>query len=131
MLITFTLRTKNDGLHSMRAGCVGGNISYSLLYPSTHPPQKHSTGNMTNEKITRLYDMGCESERRAWVDRYIAFMEERGTPVPNLPSVGKKPLDLCRLYLCVREIGGLAMVSKVWKGCCCSSVSAGVFVLGF
>uniref|UniRef100_A0A8C2JN04 AT rich interactive domain 1B (SWI1-like) n=1 Tax=Cyprinus carpio TaxID=7962 RepID=A0A8C2JN04_CYPCA len=73
---------------------------------------KHSSGNMTNEKITRLYDLGCEPERRAWVDRYIAFMEERGTPVPNLPSVGKKPLDLCRLYLCVREIGGLAMVNK-------------------
>uniref|UniRef100_A0A8C0YD23 AT-rich interactive domain 1B n=1 Tax=Cyprinus carpio carpio TaxID=630221 RepID=A0A8C0YD23_CYPCA len=73
---------------------------------------KHSSGNMTNEKITRLYDLGCEPERRAWVDRYIAFMEERGTPVLNLPSVGKKPLDLCRLYLCVREIGGLAMVNK-------------------
>uniref|UniRef100_A0A673K137 ARID domain-containing protein n=1 Tax=Sinocyclocheilus rhinocerous TaxID=307959 RepID=A0A673K137_9TELE len=73
---------------------------------------KHILGNMTNEKITRLYDMGCEPERRAWVDRYITFMEERGTPVPNLPSVGKKPLDLCRLYLCVREIGGLAMVNK-------------------
>ncbi|XP_073789192.1 AT-rich interactive domain-containing protein 1B isoform X18 [Danio rerio] len=82
--------------------------------PATEPPKpkKHSTVNMTNEKITRLYDMGCEPERRAWVDRYIAFMEERGTPVPNLPSVGKKPLDLCRLYLCVREIGGLAMVNK-------------------
>uniref|UniRef100_A0A671QNX3 AT-rich interactive domain-containing protein 1B-like n=1 Tax=Sinocyclocheilus anshuiensis TaxID=1608454 RepID=A0A671QNX3_9TELE len=78
---------------------------------------KHSSGNMTNEKITRLYDMGCEPERRAWVDRYITFMEERGTPVHNLPSVGKKPLDLCRLYLCVREIGGLAMVNKnkKWK----------------
>uniref|UniRef100_A0A673NBU8 AT-rich interactive domain-containing protein 1B-like n=1 Tax=Sinocyclocheilus rhinocerous TaxID=307959 RepID=A0A673NBU8_9TELE len=81
------------------------------------PSGQPSSGNMTNEKITRLYDMGCEPERRAWVDRYIAFMEERGTPVPNLPSVGKKPLDLCRLYLCVREIGGLAMVNKnkKWK----------------
>uniref|UniRef100_A0A3Q2TDC3 AT-rich interactive domain 1B n=1 Tax=Fundulus heteroclitus TaxID=8078 RepID=A0A3Q2TDC3_FUNHE len=55
-------------------------------------------------------------ERRLWVDRYLSFMEERGTPVPNLPAVGKKPLDLCRLYLAVREIGGLAMVSnKKWR----------------
>lgn len=77
-----------------------------------HVIQKQSSGNMTSEKITRLYDMGCEPERKAWVDRYIAFMDERGTPVPSLPLVGKKPLDLCRLYLCVREIGGLAMVSK-------------------
>ncbi|XP_073789187.1 AT-rich interactive domain-containing protein 1B isoform X13 [Danio rerio] len=84
----------------------------SPAWPKNPSSPKHSTVNMTNEKITRLYDMGCEPERRAWVDRYIAFMEERGTPVPNLPSVGKKPLDLCRLYLCVREIGGLAMVNK-------------------
>lgn len=65
---------------------------------------------MTTEKITRLYEMGSEPERRLWVDRYLSFMEERGTPVPNLPAVGKKPLDLCRLYLAVREVGGLAMV---------------------
>uniref|UniRef100_A0A8C2JS71 AT rich interactive domain 1B (SWI1-like) n=1 Tax=Cyprinus carpio TaxID=7962 RepID=A0A8C2JS71_CYPCA len=84
----------------------------SPAWPKNPSSPKHSSGNMTNEKITRLYDLGCEPERRAWVDRYIAFMEERGTPVPNLPSVGKKPLDLCRLYLCVREIGGLAMVNK-------------------
>lgn len=96
-------------------GCVGGDIYLTLF--CIHPTQKLSTGNMTNEKIARLYDMGCEPERRAWVDRYISFMEERGTPVPNLPSVGKKPLDLCRLYLCVREIGGLAMVSSSFGFC--------------
>lgn len=54
--------------------------------------------------------MGGEPERRGWVDRYLSFMEERGTPVPHLPAVGKKPLDLYRLYMVVREIGGLAMV---------------------
>lgn len=37
-------------------------------------------------------------------------MEERGTPVAHLPAVGKKPLDLWKLYIAVREIGGLAMV---------------------
>ncbi|XP_051510620.1 AT-rich interactive domain-containing protein 1B isoform X2 [Myxocyprinus asiaticus] len=84
----------------------------SPVWPKNPSSPKHSSGNMTNEKIMRLYDMGCEPERRTWVDRYITFMEERGTPVPTLPSVGKKPLDLCRLYLCVREIGGLAMVNK-------------------
>uniref|UniRef100_A0A7N9ASD5 AT-rich interactive domain 1B n=1 Tax=Mastacembelus armatus TaxID=205130 RepID=A0A7N9ASD5_9TELE len=73
---------------------------------------KSSVATMTSEKITRLYEMGSEPERRLWVDRYLSFMEERGTPVPNLPAVGKKPLDLCRLYLAVREIGGLAMVNK-------------------
>lgn len=65
---------------------------------------------MTDDKITRLYEMGSEPERRLWVDRYLSCMEERGSPVPNLPAVGKKPLDLCRLYLTVREMGGFAMV---------------------
>ncbi|MEQ2181438.1 hypothetical protein GOODEAATRI_011597 [Goodea atripinnis] len=74
--------------------------------------QKPNVATMTNEKITRLYEMGSEPERRLWVGRYLSFMEERGTPVSNLPAVGKKPLDLCRLYLAVREIGGLAMVNK-------------------
>uniref|UniRef100_UPI003AAF7AAF AT-rich interactive domain-containing protein 1B-like n=1 Tax=Centroberyx gerrardi TaxID=166262 RepID=UPI003AAF7AAF len=84
----------------------------SPAWPKTATSPKPSVATMTNEKITRLYEMGSEPERRVWVDRYLAFMEERGTPVPNLPAVGKKPLDLCRLYLCVREIGGLAMVNK-------------------
>lgn len=72
--------------------------------------QKPSVATMTSEKITRLYEMGSEPERRLWVDRYLSFMEDRGTPVHNLPAVGKKPLDLCRFYLAVRQIGGLAMV---------------------
>lgn len=52
-----------------------------------------------------------EPERRSWVERYLNFMEERGTPVTHLPAVGKKPLDLWKLYVAVREIGGLAMVT--------------------
>lgn len=56
--------------------------------------------------------MGVEPERRSWVERYLNFMEERGTPVTQLPTVGKKPLDLWRLYMAVREIGGLAMVTS-------------------
>lgn len=52
-----------------------------------------------------------EPERRSWVERYLNFMEERGTPVSHLPAVGKKPLDLWKLYIAVREIGGLAMVT--------------------
>ncbi|KAM6992806.1 LOW QUALITY PROTEIN: AT-rich interactive domain-containing protein 1B-like [Tautogolabrus adspersus] len=89
-------------------------LSKDGVSPASKPtkPKKPSPATMTNKKITCLYEMGSEPERRVWVDRYLSFMEERGTPVPNLPAVGKKPLDLCRLYLCVREIGGLAMVSK-------------------
>uniref|UniRef100_A0A8C7CVI1 AT-rich interaction domain 1B n=1 Tax=Oncorhynchus kisutch TaxID=8019 RepID=A0A8C7CVI1_ONCKI len=87
------------------------------MYTRQSQAPKTSPATMTNEKICILYEMGVEPERQVWVDRYLAFMEERGTPVPMLPAVGRKPLDLCRLYLCVREIGGLAMVnkSKKWR----------------
>lgn len=61
-----------------------------------------------------MYELGSEPERKMWVDRYLGFMEERGTPVATLPAVGKKPLDLFRLYICVKEIGGLAQVKKAF-----------------
>lgn len=66
----------------------------------------------SGDRIARLYELGGEPERRGWVERYLNFMEERGTPVSQLPTVGKKPLDLWKLYMVVREIGGLAMVRR-------------------
>ncbi|XP_041902855.1 AT-rich interactive domain-containing protein 1B-like isoform X5 [Corvus kubaryi] len=74
--------------------------------------KKSSSSTTTGEKITKVYELGNEPERKMWVDRYLTFMEERGTPVASLPAVGKKPLDLFRLYVCVKEIGGLAQVNK-------------------
>uniref|UniRef100_A0A452J197 ARID domain-containing protein n=1 Tax=Gopherus agassizii TaxID=38772 RepID=A0A452J197_9SAUR len=74
--------------------------------------KKSSSSTTTGEKITKVYELGSEPERKMWVDRYLTFMEERGTPVASLPAVGKKPLDLFRLYVCVKEIGGLAQVNK-------------------
>lgn len=56
--------------------------------------------------------MGSEPERKSWVDRYLFFMEDRGTPVPHLPVVGKKQLDLCKFYMAVKDLGGLAMVQS-------------------
>ncbi|KAL0967272.1 hypothetical protein UPYG_G00250130 [Umbra pygmaea] len=91
---------------------ISSHPAVTAAWPKTSSSPKPSPATMTNEKIRILYEMGTEPERRMWVDRYLSFMEERGTPVPMLPAVGKKPLDLCRLYLCVREIGGLAMVNK-------------------
>uniref|UniRef100_A0A3B4C3S4 ARID domain-containing protein n=1 Tax=Pygocentrus nattereri TaxID=42514 RepID=A0A3B4C3S4_PYGNA len=84
----------------------------SPAWPKTPSSPKPGSTTMTNEKISRLYEMGGEPERKSWVDRYLSFMEERGTPVPHLPAVGKKALDLCKLYMTVKELGGLAMVNK-------------------
>ncbi|XDV34436.1 hypothetical protein PO909_004594 [Leuciscus waleckii] len=74
--------------------------------------QKSSSSTTTNEKITRLYELGPEPERKMWVDRYLAFAEEKAMGMNNLPAVGRKPLDLFRLYVSVKEIGGLTQVNK-------------------
>ncbi|KAM7403899.1 hypothetical protein PAMA_004361 [Pampus argenteus] len=83
---------------------------WPLKTPSS--PKANPNSSLSGERITRLYELGVEPERRSWVERYLSFMEERGTPVAQLPIVGKKPLDLWKLYVAVREIGGLAMVNK-------------------
>ncbi|XP_060889360.1 AT-rich interactive domain-containing protein 1B-like, partial [Labrus mixtus] len=111
LLAPSPMSPSSASLSSYHGGEDGDSIS-SLAWPEMSTSPKPSPATMTNQKITVLYEMGSEPERSVWVDRYLSFMEERGTPVPRLPAVGKKPLDLCRLYLCVREIGGLAMVSK-------------------
>lgn len=74
--------------------------------------QKSSSSTTTNEKITKLYELGGEPERKLWVDRYLAFTEEKAMGMTNLPAVGRKPLDLYRLYISVKEIGGLTQVSE-------------------
>ncbi len=78
-----------------------------ITYQKANP----NSSSLSGERITRLFELGVEPERRGWVERYLTFMEERGTPVAQLPAVGKKPLDLWKLYIAVREIGGLAMVT--------------------
>ncbi|KAM7376544.1 hypothetical protein PAMP_006271 [Pampus punctatissimus] len=92
---------------------------WPLKTPSS--PKANPNSSLSGERITRLYELGVEPERRSWVERYLSFMEERGTPVAQLPIVGKKPLDLWKLYMAVREIGGLAMQQQQqqqlgWRG---------------
>lgn len=45
------------------------------------------------------------------MDRYLAFIEEKAMGMTNLPAVGRKPLDLFRLYMSVKEIGGMMQVN--------------------
>ncbi|KAI9548526.1 AT-rich interactive domain-containing protein 1A [Dissostichus eleginoides] len=79
---------------------------------TTTTKKKSSSSTLTNEKITRLYELGPEPERKMWVDRFLAFAEEKAMGMNNLPAVGRKPLDLFRLYVSVKEIGGLTQVNK-------------------
>uniref|UniRef100_A0A3B4Y7W6 AT-rich interaction domain 1A n=1 Tax=Seriola lalandi dorsalis TaxID=1841481 RepID=A0A3B4Y7W6_SERLL len=109
------------GKKSTRLNSCPSIRSFFFLLP--HPPtshdfppksvlQKSSSSTITNEKITRLYELGPEPERKMWVDRYLAFAEEKAMGMNNLPAVGRKPLDLFRLYVSVKEIGGLTQVNK-------------------
>ncbi|XP_060938966.1 AT-rich interactive domain-containing protein 1B [Limanda limanda] len=84
---------------------------WPLKTPSS-PKANPTASSLSGQRISRLFELGVEPERRGWVERYLTFMEERGTAVSQLPAVGKKPVDLWKLYLAVREIGGLAMVNK-------------------
>ncbi|XP_037549514.1 AT-rich interactive domain-containing protein 1A [Nematolebias whitei] len=80
--------------------------------PKPETKKKSNSSTITNEKITRLYELGPEPERKIWVDRYLTFAEEKAMGMNNLPAVGRKPLDLFRLYISVKEIGGLTQVNK-------------------
>lgn len=99
------------------------HLSFSVpshgFIPSFFSLQKSSSSTITNEKITRLYELGPEPERKMWVDRYLAFAEEKAMGMNNLPAVGRKPLDLFRLYVSVKEIGGLTQVFLDSTGVCC------------
>ncbi|XP_023186371.1 AT-rich interactive domain-containing protein 1A-like isoform X1 [Xiphophorus maculatus] len=74
--------------------------------------KKSNSSTTTCEKITRLYELGPEPDRKLWVDRYLAFVDEKAMGMTNLPAVGRKPLDLFRLYVSVKEIGGMMQVNK-------------------
>lgn len=75
--------------------------------------QKSNSSTTSNEKITRLYDLGPEPDRKMWVERYLAFVEEKAMGLTNLPAVGRKPLDLFLLYTSVKGFGGMTQVNEI------------------
>ncbi|XP_025834500.1 trithorax group protein osa isoform X2 [Agrilus planipennis] len=69
------------------------------------------------DSLSKLYEMDDSPERRVWLDKLLAFMEERRTPITTCPTISKNPLDLFRLYVYVKERGGFMEVTKnkTWK----------------
>lgn len=57
--------------------------------------------------------MDDSPERRSWLDKLLAFMEERRTPITTCPTISKNPLDLFRLYIYVKERGGFMEVVQI------------------
>ncbi|XP_063361134.1 trithorax group protein osa-like [Cydia amplana] len=79
--------------------------------------QPESYRSKKSDSLGKLYEMDDAPERRGWVERLLAFMEDRRTPIAACPTISKQPLDLYRLYLLVRDRGGFVEVTKnkTWK----------------
>ena len=68
----------------------------------------------------KLYEINPnEPGRKLFLDKLIAFNEERGNTVNSCPSINKGLIDLYRLYSCVKERGGFVACckAKLWKEC--------------
>jgi AT-rich interactive domain-containing protein 1 len=50
-------------------------------------------------------------DRRMFLDRLLSFMEDRGSPIVQCPTISKNPLDLFKLYLFTKDRGGYLEVS--------------------
>ncbi|XP_075146944.1 trithorax group protein osa isoform X2 [Haematobia irritans] len=78
-------------------------------------PTVATTSAKKSDSLCKLYEMDDNPERRVWLDKLRAFMDERRTPITACPTISKQPLDLYRLYLYVKERGGFVEVCKVTK----------------
>ena len=56
--------------------------------------------------MIRLYELDDNPDRRLFLDKLLHYMEERGTPLTQCPTISKQPLDLYRLYHHTKERGG-------------------------
>ncbi|KAL8579570.1 hypothetical protein ACOMHN_025523 [Nucella lapillus] len=85
--------------------------------PPDDPPEKKKK---KASDMTKLYDLGAERDRRPFLDKLLAFLEEKRSPITTMPNISKQPLDLYKLYHCVREKGGFMEVNsaKRWKEIC-------------
>lgn len=62
------------------------------------------------DSLSKLYEMDESPDRRAWLDKLLAYMEDRRTPITTCPTISKNPLDLFRLYMYVKDRGGFMEV---------------------
>ena len=65
------------------------------------------------ENLQRLYEIDDNPDRKSWLDKLLNFMEERGTPITQCPTISKNPLDLYKLYIYTKDRGGFLEVYNV------------------
>ncbi|GFR96489.1 trithorax group protein osa [Elysia marginata] len=90
------------------------------LGPQQFTEEPNSPGGLKSSDLSKLYEMGPEPDRRPFIERVLAFLEESGQPVTAMPVISKTPIDLYKLYFCVREKGGFEEVTrnKKWRDIC-------------
>lgn len=85
------------------------NLAVVFLIPPVHTQK--------GESFAKLYNLGDEPERKAFLDKLIPFNEERGNTAP-CPLFNKQVIDLYKFYSAIKEKGGFATVikkKKMWK----------------
>uniref|UniRef100_A0A182YSS6 ARID domain-containing protein n=1 Tax=Anopheles stephensi TaxID=30069 RepID=A0A182YSS6_ANOST len=63
--------------------------------------------------MNKLYEMDDKPDRRVFLDKLLAYMDERRSPITACPTISKTPLDLYKLYVYVQERGGFVEVCKL------------------
>ena len=63
-----------------------------------------------NEGVNKMFDMGDEPDRRPFLERLFAYMDEMGSSITAMPCISKQPIDLFKLFVVVRERGGIVEV---------------------
>lgn len=59
-----------------------------------------------------------DGEKKAFKEKLLAFMKDKGTPIARPPILGNQDLDLHKLYKIVQEHGGMEKVSNepsLWR----------------
>ena len=83
------------------------NYQYFFIFTMIVEQQGSKSDNMI-----RLYELDDNPDRRLFLDKLLHYMEERGTPLTQCPTISKQPLDLFRLYHYTKERGGYLDVKQ-------------------
>ncbi|RUS85992.1 hypothetical protein EGW08_006262 [Elysia chlorotica] len=94
------------------------HVAHMAHHLSSEEPS--SPGGLKSSDLSKLFEMGPEPDRRPFIERVLAFLEESGQPVTTMPVISKTPIDLYKLYFCVRDKGGFEEVTrnKKWRDVC-------------
>ncbi len=73
-------------------------------------------GGTTSAAAMKQYEMGDELERKPFLDKLFAYLDDKGAPVTATPMISKNPIDLYKLYTIVKKGGGLLEVRRALFG---------------